>query len=139
MTESSGLEGASKDAQVQTPAQTWSTIDDCSSWVLNIIKDGNSTTFLGNLFQCWIACSVKKCSLTSREDFLNLNLCPLALVSLGTTERRLVLLCSPHWVFRATLVRPLSLLYCRLNSPSPLRVPSYKQCSSPLWPFAGLQ
>lgn len=92
MTESPGLERASKDAQVQTPAQTWSTTDDCSSWVLNIFKDGNSTTFLGNLFQCWITCSVKKCSLTSGKNFLNLNLCPLLLVSLDTSERRLALL-----------------------------------------------
>ena len=54
-------------------------------WVLNICREGESTTFLENLFQCYVTLKVK-IFLMFRRNFLCLSLCPLPLIlSLGIT------------------------------------------------------
>lgn len=40
------------------------------SWALNICKNWDSTTSLGNLFQCWISLTVNVFVLISRQNFL---------------------------------------------------------------------
>jgi len=58
--------------------------------VLNISKEGDSTTSPGSLFQCSITLRVKKFFLMFRRNFLCFILRPLPLVlSLGITERSL--------------------------------------------------
>ena len=65
-----------------------------SRWVLNISREGDSTTSLGSLFQCSITLRGKKFFLMFRWNFLGFSLCPLPLVlSLGTTEKSL----APSW------------------------------------------
>ena len=55
--------------------------------VLNISREGDSTTSLGSLFQCSITLRGKKFFLMFRQNFLWLSLCPLPLVlSLGTKD-----------------------------------------------------
>ena len=55
--------------------------------LLNISKDGDSATSLGNLCQCSVALIVKKCFLMFRWSLLCFSLCPLPLAqSLGMTE-----------------------------------------------------
>ena len=57
-----------------------------SRWVLNISREGDSTTSLGSLCQGSITLRVKKFFNVFRGNFLCFNLCPLPLVlSLGTT------------------------------------------------------
>ena len=81
-----------------------------SRWPLNISEDGDSTTSLGNLCQCLITLTGKKCFLMFRGNLLCFCLCPLLLVmSLGTTGRSLALsamyppfryICwDPPWAF----------------------------------------
>jgi len=61
-----------------------------SRQVLNISREGDSTTPLGSLFQCSVNLRGKKFFLMFRRNFLCLSLCPLPLVlSLGTTEQSL--------------------------------------------------
>ena len=61
-----------------------------SRWVLNISREGDSTTSLGSLFQCSVTLRGKNFFLMFRRNFLCLSLCPLPLVlSLGTTEKSL--------------------------------------------------
>ena len=61
-----------------------------SRWVLNISREGDATTSLGNLFQCSITLRGKKFFLMFRWNFLCFSLCPLPLVLLlGTTEKSL--------------------------------------------------
>ena len=58
--------------------------------VLNISREGDSTTSLGSLFQCSVTLRGKKFFLMFRQNFLFFSLCPLPLVlSLGTTEKSL--------------------------------------------------
>ena len=60
-----------------------------SRWVLNFSREGDSTTSLGNLFQCSVTLRVKKFFLMFSWNFLCFSLCPLPLVlSLGTTEKK---------------------------------------------------
>lgn len=49
------LEETSEDLLVQLPCSKWEIrlIWPMISWVLSISRDGNSTSTLGNLFQCW--------------------------------------------------------------------------------------
>jgi len=89
-----------------------------SRWVLNISREGDSTTSLGSLFQCSVTLRGKKLFLVFRWNFLCLSLCPLPLVlSLDTTEKSLAP-SSRHpplrylYTFRRS---PLSLLFFRLN------------------------
>jgi len=61
-----------------------------SRQVLNISKEGDSTTSLGNLFQCSVTLRGKKFFLMFRGNFLCFSLCPLSLLLLlGTTEKSL--------------------------------------------------
>ena len=56
--------------------------------VLNISREGESTTSLGSLFQCSVTLRGKKFFLMFRRNFLCFSLCPLPLVlSLGTRNR----------------------------------------------------
>jgi len=94
ITECSGLEGTSVGHPVQPPCRSrviYSRLHrTLSRWVLNISREGDSTTSLGNLFQCSITLRVKKFFLMFRRNFLCFGLCPLPLVlSLGTTENSL--------------------------------------------------
>ena len=58
--------------------------------VLNISREGDSTTPLGSLFQCCVTLREKKFFLMFSWNFLCFSLCPLPLVlSLGTTEKSL--------------------------------------------------
>ena len=58
-----------------------------SRQVLNISREGDSTTSLGSLFQCSVALRGTKFFLMFRRNFLCLSLCPLPLVlSLGTEK-----------------------------------------------------
>ena len=58
--------------------------------VLNISREGESTTPLGNLFQSSVTLRGKKFFLMFSWNFLCFSLCPLPLVlSLGTTEKSL--------------------------------------------------
>ena len=58
--------------------------------VLNISREGDSTTSLGSLPQCSVTLRGKKFFLMFRWNFLCFSLCPLPLVlSLGTTEKSL--------------------------------------------------
>ena len=80
-----------------------------SRWLVNIPKDGDSTTSPGNLCQCLVTFTVKKCFLMLRGNFPCFSLCPLPLVlSLGTTEQSLSL-SSLHPPFRylCTFMRSL--------------------------------
>jgi len=63
-----------------------------STRLLNISKDKDSTTPLGNLCQCLVILTVKKCFLMFTRNLLGFSLCPWPLVlSLNTTEKSLAL------------------------------------------------
>ena len=69
----------------------WLKLEETSMWVLNISREGDSTTSLGNLFQCSVTVTVKKCPLIFSQNFLCFSLYLLPLIfSLGTNEKRLV-------------------------------------------------
>jgi len=79
---------------VQPPCQsrvTYSRLHRTASRrVLNISREGDSTTSLGSLFQCSITLRGKKFFLMFRRSLFCFSLCPLRLVlSLGTTEKSL--------------------------------------------------
>lgn len=77
------VESTSGDCLFQPPAQSRgskgrlpSTV---SSWILNIWKDGDSTTSLGNLFQCLATLQVKKIYFMFKWNLcFNLCKCPLS-------------------------------------------------------------
>ena len=94
ITECLGLEGTSVGHLVQPSCRsrvTYSRLHrTLSRWVLNISREGDSTTSLGRLFQGSITLRGKKFFLMFRRNFLGFSLCPLPLVlSLGTTEKSL--------------------------------------------------
>lgn len=66
-----------------------------SKWILNISKGEDSTTSLGNLLQCSITVTVKKCFLMF-EGLLCFSLCPLPLCCYWAPLKRvcLCLLCT---------------------------------------------
>lgn len=120
--ESKGLEGTTGDHQVQPLLK----LVPCSKlhrkasrWILNIFKEGNSTTSLGSLFQCSVTLKVKKLSFMFVWNFLCYSLCPLSFVlSLSTTKKSL----GPHTrplpirYFYVLIRAPLSLLFSWFNS-----------------------
>jgi len=89
-----GVGRTSVDHLVQLPCQsrvTYSRLHRTSSrQVLNSSREGDSTTSLESLFQCFVTLKVKMFFLMFRWNFLCFSLRPLPLVlSLGTTERSL--------------------------------------------------
>jgi len=76
-----------------------------SRQVLNISREGDSTTSLGSQFQCSVTLRVKKLFLMFRRNFMCFSLCPLPLVlSLGTTEKSLApSSCHTGWFGRHCL------------------------------------
>lgn len=84
----------------------------------------------------------KKCCITFRGNLLFCSFCQLPLVQpLGNTEKGLapLPLHSP-FSYLCKLIRfPLSIFFCRLNSPNSLSLSSYERCSTPLIILAGLQ
>jgi len=61
-----------------------------SRWVLNISREGDSSTSLGSLFQGSVTFTVKKFFLMLKWNFIYSSLCPLRLVlSLGTKGKSL--------------------------------------------------
>ena len=77
-----GWKGSLKVIWSKPPAQVESPVAGCSGsrWVLNISKEGDSTTSLGNLCQCSVTFTVKKHFLMFRGNLLGFSLCPLPLV-----------------------------------------------------------
>lgn len=62
-----------------------------SNLILSISKDEHLSTSFHNLFQCLITLRVKKCFLKCKPNFPYFNLCPLPLLSVGTTEKSVAL------------------------------------------------
>jgi len=94
ITESQGLEGTSVGHQAQPHCRsrvTYSRLHrTLSRQVLNISREGDSTTSLGSVFQCSVTLRGKKFFLMFRRNFPCFILCPLPLVlSLGITEKSL--------------------------------------------------
>ena len=94
ITDWQGLEGTSVGYLFHPPCQssiTYSRLHrTLSRQVLNISREGDSTTSLGSLFQFSVTLRGKKFFLMFRWNFLCFSLCPLPLVlSLGTTEKSL--------------------------------------------------
>lgn len=90
-----------------------------SCWVLNILKDGDSTISLSNLFQYWITLKVKHWLSVFRWNFLVYNLCPLLLLlSVSSAEKCLAHSFSflPIRYAFTSLRSPLNLLFSRLKS-----------------------
>jgi len=88
---------------------------------LNISKEGDSTTSLGNLCQCSITLTVKKVFPDVQREPPLLQFLPIAHVFLlGTTEKSLTpfSLHPPFKYVHTFMGSPLSLLFPRLNSPS---------------------
>lgn len=114
-----------------------------SGHVWNVSKDGDSPTSLGNLCQCSVTLTLKKCFLMFRWDFLYFNLYPLPLLlSLGITKTSLPQ-SSLHSHIRylfALITSALSLLFAMLSSSGSvcLSMTSILRPESSLWPFAGL-
>ena len=93
ITEWPSLGGMSKSHLIQCSCSsrtTWSQLPrTISRWLLNVSKDGNPTIAVGNLCQCSVTLTVKKCFLIFRKNisFISLSSLPLV-VSLGTTGKR---------------------------------------------------
>ena len=131
ITECSGLEGTPVGHLVQPPCRSRVTYSGLhrtlSRRVLNISREGDSTTSLGSLFQCSVTLRGKKFFLGFSWSFPGFSLCPLPLVlSLGTTAKSLTPSpwpppCRYLEAFRRS---PLNLLFSRLNKPSSLSLSS---------------
>lgn len=93
--------------------------------LLNILKEGDSTTTLGNLCQCSITFNIKMCYLVFRQNWLCSNDPLPFVVALGTTEMSLSL-SSLHFLYTDNILvmSPLllphlpNLPFSILNSPS---------------------
>ena len=91
-----------------------------SRWFLNTFRDGDSTTYLGSLFQCLTTLSVKKFFLISNLNLPWLNLRPFHLVlSPVTSEKRPTsfLLYTPFRYWRRAIRSPLNLLFPQIKQP----------------------
>jgi len=113
-----------------------------SRWVLNTSIEGDSTTSLTSLFQCFITITIKKFFHMFLWNFLYSSFRPLLLVLLlHTTKKRLTSpICLPPlfrylWIF---IKSALSLLFPRLNRPMLLSLFSYGRCSRPFIIYVAL-
>jgi len=130
---------------VQAPCSTRATSSQLprtvSRQLLNISKDGDSITSLGNLCQRLLTLTVKKCFLTFRGNLPCFGLCPLPLVlSLGTTKKSRAPSPShrPFGYSHQFRRSHPSFLISRLNSPSSLSLSPSVRCSSPFIILAAL-
>ena len=94
ITECYGLEGTSVGHPAQPSRRSRVTYSrpqrTLSRWVLNISREGDSTTSLGSLGQGSVTLRGKKFFLIFRQNFLCFSLCPLPLILLlCTTEMNL--------------------------------------------------
>jgi len=129
-----GLEGTFKGHLVQPPASMSRDIFNqtrllraLSNLTLNVSRDGESTTSLGNLCQCFIALSVKNFFLVSNLNLPSFSLKPLPLVlSLHALVKSPspAFLQAPFKYWKAAIRSPQSPLFSRLNSPSSLSLSS---------------
>lgn len=104
-----------------------------SSWILNISKDNNSTTSLGNTFHCSTPLTVKK-FLLFLSEFFCISLCAHCFLSFPWTPMRracLHLLYFPHQVFTSIDNIPLRFLFSWLNSSSSLKLSSGRDAPVP--------
>lgn len=113
-----------------------------SSWILSMSKDEGFTTYLGNLFHCWITCVVKVFSYIQTEfpefQFVSIASC---LSGHPWEDAGSASFVPPIGYLETHWEDPLSHLFSRLNTPPLSAFPCITDGpvpSSPLWPFAGL-
>lgn len=119
-----------------------------SKKLLNMLKEGDSTTFLGNLFQCSAILTVKKRFLVFRGNslcFTVFQFVPVACVPVALhhgKEPSSILFTSPLQTFTCIDKVLLSPVFFRLNSPSCLSLSSlssHPAHTSQRWGFYGRQ
>lgn len=108
-----------------------------SSQIFNISKAGKTTTPVYNPCQFSTTFIMRK---FIQMSFLHFDLCPFLLVlSLGTTENRLVLSSLFHYqIFMNMDMTHISLLSFGLSSPGSFSLSIYERCSSPFTNFVAL-
>lgn len=102
MTDRLRLEGTSESHLVQPPQLKQDHLKQAAQdhVQMNISNTGDSATCLGNLCQCLVSLTIKKCFLTFAWNVLCFSLCLLPLVlSLGTTEKSLTPSLYPLQIF----------------------------------------
>jgi len=126
----------SKQGQLQQVAQGFVT-----SWVLNLSKNGHSTCFLGNPFQCLTSLTVKKFIWGFLIEFPVFVFVPISschITGHRWEESGSIFLTSPHERFTPIDKIPLRFLFSRLKDPSSLSFPLKVRCFYPSVIFVAL-